>query len=399
MTNTTANQGGGQGIQSVDLLRGFVMLLVALDLIRFYTLDASYGDPMNLDETTVGLFFSRWITYYFAPLFLLLAGTTAFFRKNQGMTTKQLSVFLLTRGLFLIALEVLVVGFLWKFQFNIYPIYFQLIWVLGLSMVALAGLVWLPVSAIAGISLAVIFGHNLLDGFDLGSGYWQNIAWGILHQEAAVCLDICQHNKETVYYAFFFYPLLPWGAVVGLGYALGSLYQLEAKRRRKILLLGGLAATLLFLVVRALGGYGNPMPWAENKNSLWTIMSFLNTQKYPPSLAYLLMTLGPGLMLLAWFETVKLKAFSFFRVFGQVPVFSYLLIFLVAHTLALIIGVFQGFAVSDFQTVPWRFPEEYGLGLGWVYLIWVIAALALYPICDWYADLRARKPGSLLRYL
>ena len=400
MNTSVANKGEGfQRINSVDLLRGFAMLLVALDLIRYFTFDSTYIDPVNLGETTVGLFFSRWVTHFFAPLFLLLAGTAAYFKKSQGMTTKQLSFFLATRGLFLIALEVLVVGFLWKFQLNIFPIYFQVIWVLGLSMIVLAGLVWLPVSAIAGISLAFIFGHNLLDGFDLGTGYWQNIAWGILHQEAVVCLDICQPSKREVYYAFFFYPLIPWGAVMGLGYALGSLYEMAAGKRRKFLFYAGLSATVLFILVRAINGYGNPKPWGQEKDALWTFMSFLNTEKYPPSLSYLLMTLGPSLMLLAWLEKAKLKFLDFVRVFGRVPLFYYLIYFLFAHTLCLIMGIYQGFQTATFLTVPWRFPEGFGVGLGWVYLIWIGAIFLLYPICDWYAGVRERKPGGIFRYL
>lgn len=400
MNALTANKSGGfQRVDSVDLLRGLAMLLVALDLVRYYTFDGTHINPVNLDETTVGLFFTRWITHFFAPIFLLLAGTAVYFRKIQGLSRKQLSFFLASRGLFLIALEILVVGFLWKFQFNIFPMYFQLIWVLGASMVVLAGLVWLPVSVIAGISLVFIFGHNLLDQFSLGDGYWQNIIWGALHQEAAVCLDICKKTPGEAYYAFFSYPLIPWFAVFSLGYSLGALYQMEARRRTKILLWGGFAAIIMFFILRAYFDYGNTKPWGQEKDTLWTVMSFLNTEKYPPSLAYLLMTLGPALVLLAWFEKVKLKGLSFIRVFGRAAIFSYLLFFLFAHALALILGVFQGFPASKFLHVPWLFPEGFGLGLGWVYLIWVGALFLLYPICEWYADLRARKNTWIFKYL
>lgn len=398
MTNTTANQGGGQGIQSVDLLRGFVMLLFALDIMRYFVIEG-YINPVNLADTTAPLFFTRWITHFFAPVFLLLAGTSAYFKHQNGLSKKQLSLFLLTRGVFLIALEILVIGFLWRFQFNIYPIFFQVIGVLGLSMVALAGLVWLPLRAIAAVSLLVIFGHNLLDGYTFGSGYWGNILGGLLHQEAVICVDICEKNTKEVFLAFISYPLLPWAAVMSLGYTLGALYQMDAARRRKLLLQGGAAATVLFLVVRAAGGYGNPMPWGENKNLLWSVMSFLNTNKYPPSLSYLLMTLGPAMLLLAWFETIKGRVARVVSLFGRVPLFYYVLHLLLAHTLALVLGVFQNYSSSDFLVGFWRFPEEFGLPLAGVYALWIIAALALYPICDWYADLRARKPGSLLRYL
>jgi len=288
---------------------------------------------------------------------------------------------------------------LWKFQLNIYPIYLQAIWALGISMMALAGLVWLPVSAIAGISLAVIFGHNLLDNMNLGNGWWQNLTWGVLHQEAAICLDVCRSDARNVFYAYISYPLIPWFAVMGLGYVLGSLYQMSAEVRRKYLVYGGLAAIGLFVIIRALNGYGSPKEWSDQGDLLWTLMSFLNTEKYPPSLVYLLMTLGPSLLLLAWFEKAKLTFLKFIRVFGQVPLFYYLIYFLFAHSMALIVGIFQGFPVGKFLSVPWRFPHEFGLGLEWVYLIWVGAILLLYPICDWYAGVRARKPDSLLKYL
>jgi len=400
MSTSLASKGGGmKRIDAVDLLRGFAMLLLALDLVRYYTFDSGQINPVNLDQTTAPLFFARWVTHFFAPLFLLLAGTSAYLRMKQGMTVKSRSFFLATRGLLLIALEVLVVGFLWKFQFNIYPVYFQFIWVTGLSMIVLAGLVWLPVSAIAGVSLAVIFGHNLLDTVSFGEGWWQNIAWGVLHQETAICLDICKHSSREVYYAFISYPLIPWFAVMGLGYSLGALYEMDAERRKKFLLLGGLAATVLFILVRAFNGYGNPKPWSGQDNALWTVMSFLNTEKYPPSLAYLLMTLGPALMLLALFEQAKMKVLSFVRTIGRVPVFSYLVYFLFAHTMSLIIGITQGYPAAKFLTVPWRFPEGFGLGLGWVLVVWVGTILVLYPICDWYAGLRERKPDSLIRYL
>jgi len=398
-TSPATKSGGVERKDAIYLLRGIAMLLVALDLIRYYTFDSGQINPVDLNETWAGLFFSRWVTHFFAPLFLLLAGTSAYFRKSAGMETKSLSLFLLTRGLFLIALEVLVVGTLWKFQLNIYPVYFQVIWVLGASMIALAGLVWLPLRAIAAISLAFIFGHNLLDARSLGEGWWQNIAWGALHQETAVCLDICKHSAREVYYAFFSYPLIPWFAVMGLGYTLGRLYEMPAATRRQYLLYGGWVVVLLFIAVRALNGYGNPKPWSVQDTFLWSLMSFLNTEKYPPSLAYLLMTLGPAMLLLAWFEKARLKFLDFIRVFGRVPLFYYLVYFLFAHSVAVIIGIYQGFPAEKLLTVPWRFPSGFGVGLGWVYLIWVGAVLLLHPICDWYAGLRERKPASLIRYL
>ena len=266
-------------------------------------------------------------------------------------------------------------------------------------MAVLAVLIWLPLRVIAGISLLVIFGHNLLDGFTLGEGYWQNILWGILHEEAVVCADICSKSADEIFYAFISYPLLPWGAVMGLGYSLGGLYKMKPARRQKLLLLGGALALALFVIVRGINGYGNSMPWVEQKNAFWTMMSFLNAGKYPPSLSYLLMTLGPAFLLLGWFEKVKMKGTSFLQIFGRVPLFFYVLSLLLAHTVALVLGVFQGFHASDFLVGFWRFPEGFGVSLFWVYLLWATVVVLLYPICEWYADLRARKSNSIFTYL
>lgn len=402
MNTLTANTSGGSRVRSVDLLRGLVMLLVALDILRYFIF-GGYGEPMNLEGTNAPLFFTRWITHYFAPIFLLLAGTGVYLKQVKGQSKKQISIFLLTRGLFLIALEVVVVGFLWKFQFNIYPILFQFIWVLGASMMVLAGLIWLPVSVIAGLSLITLFGHNLLDGFSFGDGYWQNIFNGVFHKEAVICLDVCKEVRGEVFYAFISYPLVPWFAVMGLGYALGALYQMDGKQRRKIFLFGGLAATILFFIVRAWLGFGentfgNPAPWSEQENALWTAMSFLNTEKYPPSLSYLLMTLGPAALLLFAFDKVKSGIAGFFEVFGRVPIFFYVVQFLLAHVLALILGVAQGFQVDQFLTFFWRFPEGFGLSLLWVYVAWFAVVALMYPLCEWYADLRAKKKSKLLEY-
>ncbi len=373
------------------------MLLVALDILRYFIF-GGYGEPMNLEGTNAPLFFTRWITHYFAPVFLFLAGVGAYLKFQKGLSKKQMSLFLLTRGIFLIALEVVVIGFLWKFQINIYPILFQFIWVLGASMMVLAGLIWLPVGVIAGLSLIVIFGHNMLDDFSFGSGYLANILNGIFHKEAVVCSAICENSPGEIFYAYFSYPLIPWAAVMALGFGLGALYKMDSDRRRKILLFGGLAATLLFFIIRALNGYGNPAPWAENKNALWTAMSFLNTHKYPPSLSYLLMTLGPAALLLFAFDKVKGGFAAFIEVFGRVPIFFYVIQFLLAHVLALILGIAQGFRVEQFLTFFWRFPEGFGLSLVWVFVAWLAVLALMYPLCEWYADLRAKGKSRFLSY-
>ena len=398
MNTTLAKNGGGIRVEAVDLLRGIVLLLVALDFTRYYTLGGGEVDPMDLATTTAPLFFSRWITHFFVPGFMLLAGLAAFFREKDGMSKKQMSFFLFTRGLFVMALEILVVGFLWDFQPNILPVFLQFVWVLGLSMVVLAALIWLPLRVIAGISLLVIFGHNFFDSYNLGEGYWQNILWGVLHEETVVCVDICERAKDEVYYAYLSYPLMPWAAIMGLGYSLGGLYKLDPEKRKKLLLLFGGVAAGLFIVIRWINGYGNSEPWSGQDTTLWTVMSFLNVGKYPPSLSYVLMTVGPLLMLLALAEKVKSRVAGFFQTFGRAPLFFYLLCFLLAHTMALVLGVFQGFPPGKFLDGFWNFPQEFGVGLFWVYLLWITIVVLMYPICDWYADLRSRKSNLFFKY-
>lgn len=396
MSKAAANTGGGSRVQSVDLLRGLILLLVALDILRYFIFNG-FSEPTNLEGTTAPLFFTRWITHFFAPAYLLLAGVGAFF-KGRGLDKKALSRFLVTRGVFIILLEIVVVGFLWTFQFNLFPIFLQFVWVLGASMIVLAGLIWLPLAAIAGISLAVIFGHNLLDGLSFGPGWWANVLDGIFHKEAVICADLCKRTPGEVYYAFISYPIIPWAAVMGLGYSLGSLYSMDGARRKKLLLLGGLVATVIFFVVRGINGYGSPWHWKVYDESLWTVMSFLNTEKYPPSVSYLAMTIGPLLILLALFENVTGRITGFFQTFGRAPLFFYIIQFLLAHIVALILGVGQGYAVEEFMRPFWNFPDGFGVSLPWVYVALLAEVAVMYPLCEWYAELRAKKGHKFLQY-
>ncbi len=396
MSTTTAIKSGGSRVQSVDLLRGLIVFLVALDILRYFIF-AGYDEPTNLEGTTAPLFFTRWITHFFVPGYLLLAGVGAYLKGQALADKKKLAVFLLTRGVFVILLEIFVVGFLWTFQFNLYPILIQFVWALGASMIVLAGLLWLPLRVIAGLSLAILFGHNLLDGFSFGEGYAANILNGLFHTPAVVCAQMCESSKD-VFYAYLSYPIIPWAAVMSLGYALGRVFEMTPERRRKILLYGGLSAVILFIAVRFLNGYGSPYPWSPQDNGLWTVMSFLNAKKYPPSLTYLLMTLGPLLMVLSVLENVRGWFADMVRVFGRVPLFFYFLQFLLAHVLALVLGVAQGFPVEAFMEPPWRLPETFGVSLPWVYVAFVAEVALMYPFCEWYAEVRAKKGHRFLQY-
>src|SRR5215210_7614762 len=274
-------------LDAVDAVRGIVMVIMALDHVRdFFHVYAKTFDPTDPSKTWTLLFFTRWATHFCAPTFVFLAGTGAFLSTRRGKTRPELARFLLTRGLWLVLLELTLVRFGWFFNFDYHVMIAQVIWAIGWSMVALAGLVFLPTRAVAAVGLALILLHNLLDGVSadsFGSFRW---LWVVLHEQNVLAL------RPDVF-VFVAYPLVPWVGVMALGYAFGSLLTLERERRRRLLLTIGGSAVVLFVVLRAANVYGDPTPWVSQARGAWfTLLSFLNTQKYPPSLLFLLMTLG-----------------------------------------------------------------------------------------------------------
>jgi uncharacterized membrane protein len=379
-------------LDSVDMLRGLVMVIMALDHTRDYFTAVRFN-PTDLTQTTAALFLTRWITHFCAPVFVFLAGTGAFLSVARGKTRRELAWFLVTRGLWLVVLEVTVVRFAWAFNLDYSSgVFIQVIWALGVSMIALAALIVLPRAAITGIGLLMVLGHNLLDSVQpaaFGSAGW---LWTILHVQAPIAL--------AGYPVFVAYPLIPWIGVMALGYTFGPLLlRPEAERRRLLLRLGG-AMTLAFFVVRSLNFYGDPGPWSGQPSLLYTMLSFLNTTKYPPSLSFLLMTLGPSIMALAWFEQLRGAVARFLIVFGRVPLFFYILHLLLIHALALVVGLLLGYDARQFM-VDWvqGLPGDWGFGLGVVYLMWALVVLALYPVCRWFAGVKARRRDAWLSYL
>lgn len=398
MNATSAHTGGGLRIHAVDLLRGFALMFLALDYVRDFISADRLIDPLNLDEASLGLFLTRWITHFCAPAFVLLTGTSARLWEAKGRSKKQLSLFLLTRGLFLIALEIFVVGFIWDFQLNPLPMFLQLIWAMGLSMVVLSGLIFLPLSMIVGLAVAVIAGHNLLNGVAAPGGYWGHILWGVLRGDTVVCAQECVKHGNNVYLAFIAYPLIPWFAVMALGYGLGHLYEWSEGRRRQLLVRAALFSLALFAILRALNGYGDPDPWQARDGALETVLSFVNVEKFPPSFLFLAMTLGVGLLLLAWFEKMTGAWTRMVKVFGQAALFFYVVALFFAHVLAIVIGVGQGYPATEFLQGWWRYPPDFGVGILWVYVGWAVVVVLLYPICEWYADFRLRKPSGFFTY-
>ena len=384
------------------------MVLMMLDHTRDFVHNAQF-DPLDLSQTNVALFFTRWITHYCAPVFVFLAGTGAYLQLSRGKSKSELSRFLVTRGIWLIVLEVTLVRLGVTFSFDVRMLAFlQVIWVIGVSMIVLGALIYLPVKVVGAFGLAMIAFHNLLDGFRVTG--WRGPdtpvpglggkLWMLLHQ-AFEPFPIVGFPSPVV---IVIYPLVPWVGVMAAGYAFGRLYELDAQRRRRLLLLIGGTATALFVALRAINLYGDPAEWSTQKNPLFTLLSFVNTTKYPPSLLFLLMTLGPSILALAAFERGDGKSWlrEFFVTFGRVPLFFYLLQWPTAHLISLVLHLAFGKPTAWlFQTpIDWvnGLPAK-GFNLGVVYLCWIGGVLLLYPLCKWFAALKQRRKDWWLSYL
>ena len=367
-------------IVSIDVLRGLVVALMALDHTRDF-FGASGFNPRDVTEPA--LFLTRLVTHLCAPTFIFLAGLSAFLY-GRGRSTEELSRFLLIRGLWLILIDLTLIKFGWRFELDPYRLSAGVIFVIGASMVALAALIWLTRWAIVGVTLIMIAGHNLFDGVradELGGASW---AWRLLREPGLVPLG----HGVTLY---VLYPLIPWIGVMATGYLLGPVMQLEERTRQRILFGLGAAVTLGFIVLRATNLYGDPAPWTPQQTLLSTVLSFLNCEKYPPSLLYLMMTLGPALMLLACFENARGAFARLLATFGQVPLFYYVVHIYLIHALA----VTTGLAMTGTLT---RTPAI-GLSLPGVYIVWLLALVLLYPICRWFALLKESGRGWWWSYL
>jgi uncharacterized membrane protein len=309
MITTTAAPAVRSRLGSIDLLRGLVMIVMVLDHTRdFVHAGGLTSDPTNLANTTPMLFMTRWVTHYCAPIFVFLAGVGAYLQHSRGMTRRDLSRFLLTRGLWLIVLEATVIRITTWFNVDYsYLMTLQVIWTLGVSMIVLAALIYLPLRVIAVFGLAMIVLHNAFDGIRVmswhgpGSPAPSVVAklWILMHQPAEF-FPVLGDGSPVV---FVVYPLVPWIGVIAAGYVFGSIYTLDPARRRTLLLQLGLGLIATFVVIRATNLYGDPRPWSMQPSVLFTMFSFVNTTKYPVSLLYLLMTIGPALLALAWFES------------------------------------------------------------------------------------------------
>ena len=386
---------------SIDILRGLVMVIMALDHTRDFFSSALF-DPTDLTQTTPLLFLTRWITHFCAPIFVLLAGAGAFLSLANGSKDHcDLPVFLLKRGIWLMVLEIAVVSPLgWAFSFGFGFTRLQVIWVIGASMVILAALVFaFPPRRIAVIGLILIAGHNLFDGEHAAWLGGVASTWKVLHN-----LSFFTPFPHTIVASL--YPLIPWAGVMALGYGAGEFALLEPKRRSRIFLATGLSSLALFAILRAGNFYGEPKPWSVQADLSRTAMSFVNFTKYPPSLLYLLTTLGAALCFLAYADRLPQVITRPLATFGRVPLFYYLLHLPLLHGLAVV------FSLVRYGRADWLFqdsfalrgsahplPAGYGYGLGVVYLVWAGAVILLYPLCSWFAGIKRRYKHPLLSYL
>ncbi|MCU1283845.1 MAG: hypothetical protein JWO13_195 [Acidobacteriales bacterium] len=395
--------GGAPRLNSVDLLRGLVMAIMALDHTRDYFTYVRFA-PENLAHTYGSLFFTRWITHFCAPTFFFLAGTGAYLSKKRGA---ELSNFLWKRGLWLVFLELTLISFAWTFS-PLPSMGFLVIWALGWAMVFLAILVRLPLKAIAIISVSMIVLHNAFDTVSPAAFGKLSWLWLLLHKQGFYPIG-------QQFGFFVLYPLIPWIGVMGAGYAFGALLQKPAEQRRRTLLIIGASMIVLFVILRATNIYGDPPagfgtvspgPFVVQKTTELTVISFFDVEKYPPSLQYLLMTLGPAIMLLAWFEKVNLRAgigkfWDKILVFGRVPMFYYILHLFLIHAMAIAV------AVLFRQPAKWLIGGAffngpaigYGHGLAFVYLMWLLAVFILYFPCKWYAGVKERRKDWWLSYV
>ena len=376
-------------IASIDILRGMVMVIMALDHVReFFHAQALAFDPLDPQQSYPALYATRWITHFCAPVFVFLSGVSAYLQAARGKPKAKLSVFLLTRGLWLLFLELTVIGFGWNFRLDF--IFLQVIWAIGVSMIVLSGLVWLPARAVLLVGAAILAGHHLLD--PVTADQWGVFAF--LHEQTPIIIG-------GEFSGFIIYPLIPWIGLMAFGYGFGEVFTWGDQRRRSALFLAGAAMVLTFAFLRFTELYGDANRWGDQGAFVKTAMDFLSTTKYPPSLLFVLMTIGPALMLLPALERFKGAFAEPWLSFGAVPFFFYVLHIYLAHGLSAIVSAYKGHPVWGVADI-FRRPEyihgpDYSLSGTWI--MWVAVVAILYLPCRWFAKLKREKPGGWLSYL
>lgn len=385
-------------IDAIDFLRGLVMIIMALDHTRdFIHSEAMVDDPMNFATTTPWLFFTRWITHFCAPVFVFLAGTSGFFQSLRK-SKKELSLFLVKRGLWLVLVELTLITFGITFDIQFGTLALQTIWAIGISMVFLGLAVWLPFKAILGIGLLIVFGHNSLDYYEAGQKGGFGVLYSLLHRQNFLPLPTGQTLA-------IIYPFLPWTGLMLLGYCFGKIFAVyKGAERRKWLTRIGSGIILFFVLLRASNLYGDPFPWSTQKNSLFTVFSFINTTKYPPSLLYMCMTIGPAILFVAWLGDLKNSFSRIVTVYGKVPFFYYVLHFYLIHAISMLLFLFRGHGFAEgakgVPGLPFKFifPGE-GYSLAVTYLVWMGVVTVLYPACRWFSRYKKTHNQWWLSYV
>ena len=390
-------------LTAIDALRGAIMIVMALDHTRdFLHIGAMSFSPEDLARTTPAIFFTRWVTHICAPVFMFTAGLGAFFRQQRpGSTKGDVSRFLWTRGLWLVVVELTIMRLAMNFSFDArFPVLLLVLSALALSMVCLAALVHLPRRLLAASSIAVIVLHNLFDGVAASSLGVLGPAWNVLHQPGVFVLGGIPFVVG--------YPLVPWVAVMALGFCAGTLFLRPPEERQRVMLRWGLGLIVAFVAIRGLNVYGDPQPWSTQSSSIVTVLSFLRVTKYPPSLDFLLMTLGPALLILRDFDRRGIAAGNPLVVIGRVPLFYYVLHFWLLHVVASALAWMRYGSASFayfFSPMPSMggsrevFPPDFGYPLWVTYVAWIAVVLALYPLCRWFADFKARRRDWWLGYV
>ena len=385
-------------LDGIDLLRGTIMIVMALDHVRDFVSDRLLIDPTDLTKTTPALFLTRWITHYCAPTFIFLAGTGAFLAGTRGKSKRGLSWFLFTRGLWLAIFEITINRALWMFNYDLHVYGAGVFWAIGLSMIVLAALVYLPTPIVAAFGLMMIGYHNLLDGIQVEKDGPLKLLWVILHSPNEVPIFEGSSFKFGTGYC-----LIPWAGVMAAGYGFGAFFRLDRPTRQWWFAFLGLFLIVNFVLLRALNIYGDPRPWERQVDFDRTVLSFINCTKYPPSLLYLLMTFGPAILALSIFDRPLGVWSKPIITFGRVPFFFYLLHIPLIHGLAIVIDRIR-FGWSPQATAgPWELstmtlPPGYGVGLAEVYGLWILVVLLLYLPCRWFAGVKARNKSAWLSY-
>ena len=385
-------------IESIDIVRGIAMVIMALDHVRdYFHIGANTGDPLDLSTTTVLLFFTRWITHFCAPVFIFLSGTSIYLQ-SQRKTKKELGIFLLKRGLWLIVAECCIISLGWTFNlhYNIIPL--QVIWAIGISMFLFGVLMLVNISykLIFALGIIIVAGHNLLDFAEAAPGFQANFWWDLFHHGVFV-----PYSYAPNHVVLMVYPFTAWMGVMMLGYCAGVLFttRYTPEQRKSVLIRIGLSLIGLFIVIRLTNAYGDPRDWVAQPNGFFTVLSFINTCKYPPSLLFLCMTIGPALLLLAYSETIKNKFTDAMVVFGRTAFFYYILHIYIIHIAAAVCFFARGHSFADAANVGQQFPFMFvapgeGYGLPIVYLVWILVVIGLYPLCkryDQYKTLHKEK--------